>query len=234
MQGMRVGVASPFFAKTDTEPGRGDGSATIENSYFRDYVGVAVATAYSPTTTMAPIKKAVVRNSRFEPLGGVPAARCPAAAISMNYGMSAGDAGAPRPGHRLRLQPVIRATPSRVTTCTMRLRRRLLARLRYGRLAAGSAGSKASQFFVRLSGSRVRGTIRPRSAVATDVYQENSMPNMTRRTLLSAGRRGACGRPADVPVCTRQSSSRVRRHTHQCVRRESFRPILAASAPQGT
>ena len=91
VQGMRVGVASPFFAKTDTEPGRGDGVATIENSYFRDYVGVAVATAYSPSTTMAPIKKAVVRNSRFEPLAGVPATQYPAAAISMNYGMSAGD-----------------------------------------------------------------------------------------------------------------------------------------------
>ena len=92
VQGMRVGVASPFFAKTDTEPGRGDGVATIENSYFRDYVGVAVATAYSPTTTTAPIKKAVVRNSRFDTLGGIPAAQYPAAAISMNYGMSAGDA----------------------------------------------------------------------------------------------------------------------------------------------
>ncbi|HEY6360832.1 MAG TPA: G8 domain-containing protein [Vicinamibacterales bacterium] len=91
VQGMRVGVASPFFAKTDTEPGRGDGVATVENSYFRDYVGVAVATAYSPATTTAPIKKAIVRNTRFEPLTGVAASQYPAAAISMNYGMSAGD-----------------------------------------------------------------------------------------------------------------------------------------------
>jgi G8 domain-containing protein len=91
VQGMRVGVSSPFFAKTDTEPGRGDGVATVENSYFKDYVGVSVATAYSPTTTLAPVKKAIVRNSRFETLGGVPAAQYPAAAISMNYGMSAGD-----------------------------------------------------------------------------------------------------------------------------------------------
>jgi hypothetical protein len=91
VQGLRVGVASPFFARTDTEPGRGDGVATIENSYFRDYVGVAVATAYSPSTTLAPIKKAVIRNSRFEPLAGVAASLYPAAAISMNYGMSAGD-----------------------------------------------------------------------------------------------------------------------------------------------
>ncbi|MEQ1575524.1 MAG: G8 domain-containing protein [Vicinamibacterales bacterium] len=91
VQGMRVGVASPFFSRTDTEPGRGDGVATVENSYFKDYVGVAVATAYSPSTTLAPVKKAVVRNSRFDVLPGVPAAQYPAAAVSMNYGMSAGD-----------------------------------------------------------------------------------------------------------------------------------------------
>ena len=91
VQGMRVGVASPFFAKADSEPGRGDGVATVENSYFHDYVGVAVATAYTPTTATTPMKKAVVRNSRFESLAGAAAALYPAAAISMNYGMSAGD-----------------------------------------------------------------------------------------------------------------------------------------------
>ena len=85
IQGMRVGVASPFFAKTDLEPGRGDGIATIENSYFRDYVGVAVATAYSPSATTAAVKKAVIRNTEFASMPDVPAA------ISMNYGMSAGD-----------------------------------------------------------------------------------------------------------------------------------------------
>jgi parallel beta-helix repeat protein len=91
VQGMRVGVASPFFVRLDEEPGRGDGVATIENSYFRDYVGVAVATAYSPATTLAPVKKAVVRNSRFDALGSVPAGQYSPAAISMNYGTSAGD-----------------------------------------------------------------------------------------------------------------------------------------------
>jgi hypothetical protein len=91
IQGMRVGVASPFFARTDTEPGRGDGVATIENSFFRDYVGVSVATAYTPPSTMTPIKKAVIRGSEFVPLANVPAGMYPAAAISMNYGMSAGD-----------------------------------------------------------------------------------------------------------------------------------------------
>lgn len=91
IQGMRVGVASPFFSRIDTEPGRGDGVATIENSYFRDYVGVAVATAYTPSTTQAPVKKAIIRNSRFEPLAGVPAGQYAPGAISMNYGMSTGD-----------------------------------------------------------------------------------------------------------------------------------------------
>ena len=91
VQAVRVGVASPVFPNASAEPGRGDGLATIENSFFRNYVGVAVATAYTPSTTTSPIKKAVVRNSRFEPLPGVRPAQYPAAAISMNYGMSFGD-----------------------------------------------------------------------------------------------------------------------------------------------
>jgi hypothetical protein len=91
IQGMRVGVASPFFSRIDAEPGRGDGVATVENSFLRNYVGIAVATAYSPESTQAPVKKGVVRNTRFEPLTGVAPALYPAAAISMNYGMSAGD-----------------------------------------------------------------------------------------------------------------------------------------------
>ena len=91
IQGLRVGVASPFFHRTTIEPGRGDGVTTIEDSYFRNYVGVAVATAYAQPTTAAAVKKAVVRNSRFEPLAGAAAGRYQAAAISMNYGMSSGD-----------------------------------------------------------------------------------------------------------------------------------------------
>jgi hypothetical protein len=88
IQGMRVGVASPFFTRIDTEPGRGDGLARIEDSYFRSYVGVAVATAYAGRGT--PAKRAIVRNSRFESLD-VPRAMYEPAAISMNYGMSRGD-----------------------------------------------------------------------------------------------------------------------------------------------
>ena len=91
IQGLRVGVASPFFPRIDTEPGRGDGVATVENSFLRNYVGVAVATAYTPATTVAPVKKAVVRNTRFEPLATTVPAQYPAAAVSMNYGMSPGD-----------------------------------------------------------------------------------------------------------------------------------------------
>ena len=91
VQGVRVGVASPFFLRPGTEPGRGDGVATVENSYFRNYVGVAVATAYTPAATTSPIKKAIVRNSRFEPLDGIRPGQYPPAAVSMNYGMSFGD-----------------------------------------------------------------------------------------------------------------------------------------------
>ena len=91
IQGLRVGVASPFFPHASDEPGRGDGVATIEDSVFRNYVGVAVATAYTPPTTTAPIKKAIVRNSQFEPLTGVRPGMYPPAAISMNYGMAFGD-----------------------------------------------------------------------------------------------------------------------------------------------
>ena len=91
IQGLRVGVASPFFPHATTEPGRGDGVATVEDSYFRNYVGVAVATAYTPSTSSAPVKRAVVRNSRFEPLSDARPAQYPPAAISMNYGMAFGD-----------------------------------------------------------------------------------------------------------------------------------------------
>ena len=48
VQGMRAGIASPFFHSQRPELGRGDGSVAIENSYFRDYVGVVVATTYQP------------------------------------------------------------------------------------------------------------------------------------------------------------------------------------------
>jgi len=97
VQGMRTGVTSPFFnADQKPEPGRGDGSMTIENGYFRDYAGVVVGTAYrTSSTTDRPVKVATVRSSVFEPLNGVAAGMFPLSAISMNYRMAPGDT-APR------------------------------------------------------------------------------------------------------------------------------------------
>jgi hypothetical protein len=45
IQGMRIGVSSPFFYGHPSESS-GAGSLTIENSYFRTYIGVNVAKAY--------------------------------------------------------------------------------------------------------------------------------------------------------------------------------------------
>ncbi len=47
---MRVGIFSPFFYNQTTEPGRGAGSFVIENGYFRNHIGVSVATAYTTNT----------------------------------------------------------------------------------------------------------------------------------------------------------------------------------------
>ncbi|MGB7220479.1 MAG: G8 domain-containing protein [Vicinamibacterales bacterium] len=95
VQGMRVGVASPFFTTDQTpEPGRGDGSAIIENGYFKDYIGIVVATSYVKNSKGdAPLKNAIVRNSTFEPLPNVRVfPNNPPVAISMNYRMAPGDA----------------------------------------------------------------------------------------------------------------------------------------------
>jgi hypothetical protein len=91
---MRTGISSPFFRSDQKpEPGRGDSTMTIENGYFRDYVGVVVATAYrAKSTNDKPVKTAVVRGSVFETLANVPASQTnPPAAISMNYRMAPGD-----------------------------------------------------------------------------------------------------------------------------------------------
>ncbi len=94
IQGMRAGVASPFFhSEQSVEPGRGDGSIAIENSYFRDYVGIVVATTYQPKSAGGkPDKSAVIRSSVFEPLNVPANPRIPPAAISMNYRMAPNDA----------------------------------------------------------------------------------------------------------------------------------------------
>jgi hypothetical protein len=92
VQGMRVGVESPFFMNVRPEPGRGKGEVLIENSFLRDYVGVAVGTSYVEQGKGAgPLKHATVADTRFEPLPAPRIARAAPAAISMNYGTSSGD-----------------------------------------------------------------------------------------------------------------------------------------------
>jgi hypothetical protein len=93
IQGMRVGVGSPFYPGHPLlEPGRGDGSAVIENGYFRNYIGVVVATGYTVETEASlAIKHAVVQNAVFAPLDVPRSSANPPAAISMNYRMAPGD-----------------------------------------------------------------------------------------------------------------------------------------------
>jgi hypothetical protein len=92
VQGMRIGVSSPFFYHQTPEPGRRDGSLLVENGYFRTYVGINVATAYTMNAKgRAPLKSAVVRSSVFEPLNVQAASIAPPETISMNYGMTPND-----------------------------------------------------------------------------------------------------------------------------------------------
>jgi hypothetical protein len=89
VQGLRVGVASPFFYGQG--PDSLQGALTVENSHFRTAIGISVATGYTTTTPGGtPLKKAVVRNSVFD----APSASNVAApeAISMNDGMPPHDA----------------------------------------------------------------------------------------------------------------------------------------------
>ncbi len=87
IQGMRVGVFSPFFYNQTPEPGRAGGSLVIENSHFRNQIGVSVATAYSTNGAGMSSKSAVVRGSMFEPLDLKGAGTWPSESISMNYEM---------------------------------------------------------------------------------------------------------------------------------------------------
>jgi hypothetical protein len=94
VQGLRVGVASPFFYGQAQGSNR-EGSLAVENSSFRTAIGVSVATSYADATQGAnPLKRAVVRNSVFEPIGTNATLAAPEA-ISMNYGMTPQD-GRPR------------------------------------------------------------------------------------------------------------------------------------------
>jgi hypothetical protein len=93
VQGMRTGISSPFYQEVRAvEPGRGDGSVAVEGGYFRDYIGVVIATAYSAGAEAGvAVKKAEVRDSVFEPLNAPVDPLNPPAAISMNYLMSSND-----------------------------------------------------------------------------------------------------------------------------------------------
>ena len=96
VQGMRVGVLSPFFYNQAPEPGRGPGLLVIEDGYFRNQVGVSVATAYAANASGGePLKSAVVSGSVFETLDAPAADGWPSESISMNYEMAPGD-GEPR------------------------------------------------------------------------------------------------------------------------------------------
>lgn len=93
VQGMRTGISSPFYQGYQAaEPGRGDGSTVVENGYFRNYVGIIIATAYTASAEAgAAVKRAVVRDSVFEPLDVPVDPMNPPAAISMNYRMAPND-----------------------------------------------------------------------------------------------------------------------------------------------
>jgi len=82
----RVGVLSPFFYHQTTPQGGGtSGSLLVDKGYFRTYIGISVATAYSTSgKDQAPLKSAVVRSSVFEPLDIAPLSTQPPETISMN------------------------------------------------------------------------------------------------------------------------------------------------------
>ena len=93
VQGMRTGISSPFYqGYRALEPGRGDGSVVVENGYFRDYVGIVIATTYTANAEAgAAIKKAVVRNAVFQSLDVPVDPLNPPAALSMNHRMTPND-----------------------------------------------------------------------------------------------------------------------------------------------
>jgi hypothetical protein len=90
VQGMRIGIASPFFSNNVVDTGRGDGSFLVERGYFRTNLGVVIGTAYTgERRNNRPIKSAVIRDIVFEPVAA--ATVFPSEAISMNHGMTPND-----------------------------------------------------------------------------------------------------------------------------------------------
>jgi hypothetical protein len=95
IEGVRTGILSPFFSGSIGVGGSEQkGSLLVENSRFKNYIGVVVGTGYvGYSRDRGARKTATVRASTFEPLPGVPATTArPPAAISMNYQMASGDA----------------------------------------------------------------------------------------------------------------------------------------------
>jgi hypothetical protein len=91
VEGVRLGVASPFFYGQTSDATRA-GSLTIENSYFRTYIGVSVGTAYTDDSKDGrPAKSVLVRSSMFDPLSVGSGNSSHPEAISMNYGMTPQD-----------------------------------------------------------------------------------------------------------------------------------------------
>ena len=95
IEGVRTGILSPFFSGSVGVGGSAtQGSLLVENSRFKNYIGVVVGTGYAGYSRDRGARKtATVRGSTFEPLPGVPPTTArPPAAISMNYQMASGDA----------------------------------------------------------------------------------------------------------------------------------------------
>jgi hypothetical protein len=75
------------------EPGRGDGSLTVDGGVFNDYVGIAINTGYAAEgESPFAVKHALVKNVTFTPLDVPANPMNKPGAISMNYGVSGGDA----------------------------------------------------------------------------------------------------------------------------------------------
>jgi hypothetical protein len=91
VEGVRIGVSSPFFYNQRTEgttANRQSGSILIDNGHFRSHIGVNVATAYAVNASAgSPLKKAIVRSTVFEPLKEPATGTDVPETISMNYGM---------------------------------------------------------------------------------------------------------------------------------------------------
>ena len=143
VQGMRVGVLSPFFYNQTPEPGRGPGALVVEDGYFRNHVDVSIATAYAAGAAGRRRRSSGPRCAA--PYSSPSACGRPIAwpreSISANYETRAGRRAAARSHLRLRLQ---RSGGQRLQRSTTRTRRRRLRPrvTRCGRKsAAGSAGS---------------------------------------------------------------------------------------------